>query len=214
MDKALACLWCKASDLSCLNVAKKKYFQCRHCEYIFLDPQLRLSASAEKARYELHQNDVHDQGYQAFVMPLKTAIKNQFSSNALGLDYGSGKNSALCYLLEKEQYTIKKYDPFFNQDKSVLTAETYDFISVCEVAEHFFQPATEFQKLNSYLKPGGVIFVMTSLLTDAVDFTTWSYRRDETHVGFFAEKTFSTCYLAEVKSANLVVLKVPPPPQS
>ena len=207
MDQAVVCLWCNARNLGAVIVSGKTYYQCGQCDYLFLEPQSRLTAVAEKARYGLHKNDVHDPGYQAFVTPLKNEVKNFFGTDSIGLDYGSGTDSAISFLLTNENYLVKKYDPFFNPDASVLNASTYDFILVCEVAEHMYAPAEEFQKISSFLKPKGVIFVMTSLLTPAVDFNTWYYRRDETHVGFFSAKTFALKYKTEVKSRNLIILR-------
>ncbi len=207
MDQAVICLWCDARNLSTVVVSGKTYYQCRQCDYLFLDPRFRLTAVAEKARYELHNNDVRDAGYQAFVTPMKNEVTKIFGTKSIGLDYGSGTDSAISFLLTNENYTINKYDPLFNSDTCVLSASSYDFVLVCEVAEHLYAPAAEFKKIFSLLKPGGAVFVMTSLLSPAIDFPTWSYRRDETHVGFFSAKTFALNYKTEVKSRNLIILR-------
>lgn len=207
MDQAIVCLWCNEKEISSRVVARLTYHQCQQCDYLFLDPRFRISAAAEKARYELHKNNVRDPGYQLFVTPLKNQITQNFSSDSLGLDYGAGVDSAISFLLANENYNVKKYDPFFNVDESVLSLGTYDYVILCEVAEHLFAPADVFRNISSYLKPNGVIFVMTSLLTPAIDFSTWAYRRDTTHVGFFTAKTFAQKYKAEIKSGNLVILR-------
>ncbi|MCC1498350.1 methyltransferase domain-containing protein, partial [Alcanivorax sp. 1008] len=69
--------------------------------------------------------------------------------------------------------------------------QQYDFVTCTEVVEHFHQPAREFERLTSLLTPTGVLAIMTSLLDDGVDFHTWHYRRDPTHVSFYRQTTFN-----------------------
>ena len=66
----------------------------------------------------------------------------------------------------------------------------YNFITCTETAEHFFNPNREFKTLDSILAPGGWLGVMTTFLTEDKSFENWYYRRDPTHVVFYAEKTF------------------------
>ena len=66
----------------------------------------------------------------------------------------------------------------------------YDFITCTETAEHFFNPKKEFDLINSLLNKGGWLGVMTSFLTTSEVFDSWYYRRDPTHVVFYAEETF------------------------
>ena len=172
-----------------------------------MDSVHRLDSKSEEQRYLLHENIVTDEGYQNFVAPLKRAILDRFHQNHLGLDFGSGKDSAISYALRQQNYKINQYDPFFKPDASVLKPKTYDYIIICEVAEHFYNPRAEFLKLKSYLKAGGVLFVMTSLRTGAIDFKTWSYRRDSTHVCFYTEKTLQTEFKTEVLADNLILLR-------
>lgn len=183
------CLLCEANHLEQIKIADKTYWQCLACDFLFLNPSDRLSAAEEKSRYEKHENNVLDQGYQNFVAPLYEEITKQVNKTDAGLDYGSGKDSAISYLLKQASYHVQKFDPYFYNDPSVLIENTFDYIIVCEVAEHFYDPKAEFLRLKSYLKPGGYLFVMTSLVTDKIDFANWSYRRDSTHVCFYSEKS-------------------------
>jgi SAM-dependent methyltransferase len=184
----MTCILCGSEKLVSQVIEKKTYFSCATCELIFLNPEERLSQDDEKARYELHENDVLDSGYQAFVAPLFTQITQKVSKTAVGLDYGSGKDSAISYLLNQAGYKIRKFDPYFFVDCEALQ-RTYDYVVVCEVAEHFCYPDKQFEKLKKLLNPGGFLFIMTSLKTPQIDFTQWSYRRDVTHVCFYSEKT-------------------------
>lgn len=192
----MKCLLCKSSNLISIHVPEKKqsrnYFRCELCYIIFLDPTLRISAVDEKKRYEKHENNVADLGYQAFVKPLLQAVtQNVDPKTSLGLDYGSGKDSAISHLLNQQGFKIEKYDPYFNPRAAILKPLFYDYIIACEVIEHFYHPAEEIAKMKSLLKSGGYLFIMTSLWTDNLNFETWSYRRDSTHVCFFSKKTFS-----------------------
>ena len=81
------------------------------------------------------------------------------------------------------------YDPFFQPDRAVLS-RTYDFVTCTEVVEHFYNPADRFYELDSLLRPGGWLGVMTCFQTDDARFANWHYRRDPTHVIFYREATF------------------------
>ncbi len=207
MDQKVNCLWCGSASTQQIKVEKTIYYQCLCCEIIFMDRKYHLDPLAEEARYLLHENNVLDSGYQKFVEPLKKAVMQRFGPSHLGLDYGSGKDSAISYLLTEQNYKLNKYDPFFQSESSVLKPSTYDYIIICEVAEHFYQPRAEFEKLKSYLKPTGILFVMTSLKTEAIDFQSWSYRRDSTHVCFYSQKTFLMEFATEVLASNLILLR-------
>lgn len=213
----MICVLCNSEKLKPIGITERKtrlfYFQCEDCDLIFLGPEFRLSAEAEKKRYELHENNVLDQGYQDFVSELNAAITAFVSSMAKGLDYGSGKSSAISYLLEKQGFDIESYDPFFNLDVSKLTPASFDYIVTCEVVEHFYNPRHELEKINSYLKQDGFLFILTSLRTPGIDFISWSYRRDPTHVCFYSEKTFQWisehlgCSILKLQQPNLIVLQ-------
>ncbi len=212
----MKCLICESIKLNEILIVQKKtekiYYQCEDCEFIFLSPELRLDQAKEKARYLKHENDVTDVGYQTFVKPLCSTIQSHVPSSAVGLDYGSGpaQQSAVSYLLGLEGYQMQSYDPFFHK-ANTLHNGSFDYIVVCEVAEHFFHPMAEFKKLKNLLKPNGLLFVMTALLSPLIDFQNWSYRRDETHVSFYSEKTFQVItnkydYLSSQKVAENVML--------
>lgn len=166
------------------------YFDCTACGFRFLDPAHRLSATDEQARYLHHENDPADEGYREYTVPLVAAIVASQGPESQGLDFGSGSDSAAYRMLGERGYaSIARYDRFFRPDNSVLRPATYDFIYACEVVEHFHEPRAEFKRLRSMLRPGGLLALMTSLLTPEVDFENWHYRRDPTHVGFFSARS-------------------------
>ena len=182
------CPLCQSQSQPFSETHQRIYYRCTVCYGIFLDPSFLLSEEKEKERYQLHQNDVDDEGYQNFVSPLVDAVLNTFEADDLGLDFGSGTNSVITSLLRKKGYNIETYDPFFDPNTDALE-HTYDYIVSCEVIEHFYQPSKEFARLYSLLKPGGILFCKTNLYSSSINFESWWYKNDATHVFFYSEKT-------------------------
>ena len=85
-------------------------------------------------------------------------------------------------------FNVSSYDPFFWPDKAVL-GDLYDFIICSEVFEHLFSPGKEFENLLAILKPGGRLGIMTGIYNDSMEFKTWPYRQDVTHVCFYQKET-------------------------
>ncbi len=167
---------------------KKEYLICKNCGGVQMDPKYYISKEKEKARYELHNNDIFDLQYQAFVSPITNYIANNFKAEMLGLDFGAGTGPVITELLKKKNYSIQLYDPLFWNDREVLNRK-YDYIFACEVIEHFHNPKKEFDLLFSLLKPKGQLIIMTYLYNDSIDFSNWFYKNDETHVFFYTKKT-------------------------
>lgn len=186
------CLLCQNSTRLILTDARdqREYLHCEVCDLRFLHPQFRLNAESEHARYQLHKNEVTDEGYQNFVKPLYNIVCKELSSAARGLDYGCGGGPVLSYLLAKQNYSVALYDPFFYPNEEVLN-HTYDFVLAIEVVEHFYNPAIEFARLKKLVRPGGALGLMTLLYSEATPFADWYYRKDPTHVCFYSLKTFN-----------------------
>jgi hypothetical protein len=178
------CPLCNAKSQFFSKTRGREYYQCSLCLSVFLTPSQRLSAEHEGERYCKHNNDIHSVGYQKFVGPMVDAVKLRFPPNHSGLDYGAGPGPVASYLLENLGYSITKYDPFFFPSTNVLNRK-YDFIICSEVAEHFYNPYLEFQRLKGLLNPNGALFCLTELFNDEVIFDAWHYKNDETHVFFY-----------------------------
>ena len=170
------------------KIQRGHYGRCGTCRLIVLENRDHLSESAARARYETHRNDPKDPGYRKFFEPLVDALSARLKAPARILDYGTGTASALPGMLGERGYILRTYDPLFRPDVESL-AERYDAVTCTETFEHFSQPAREFDKLQSLLRPGGVLAVMTLLLQPGQDFATWWYREDPTHVAFYEEET-------------------------
>ena len=166
----------------------RRYHRCAVCRLTFVDPAHRPGAVAERAHYGTHQNDPGDPGYRRFLGRLAEPLLERLPAGAEGLDYGSGPGPTLSLMLEERGHPMRIFDPFFAPDPSVLE-RSYDFITATEVVEHFFSPGEELDRLERMLRPGGWLAVMTEVLREERDFSTWRYARDPTHVSLFHPAT-------------------------
>lgn len=185
----MACPLCRSAEVNLYAEAHgRRYFRCSICRLTFLDPAHRLSAAAEQAHYETHENSPLDPGYRRFLSRLSIPLVERLPAGAEGLDYGSGPGPTLSRMLEEEGCRVRIFDPFFSPDASVLE-RSYDFITATEVVEHFFSPRDEFDRMERMLRPGGWLAIMTEMLPEERAFSTWRYARDPTHVCFLSPAT-------------------------
>jgi len=181
--------------------AQRTYRRCSACLVIFVPAQFWLSQNAEKAEYELHQNDIHDKRYRKFLSRLYQPLLDVLQDTQVqGLDYGCGPAPALAEMLSESGLQMEVYDPIYFATSSVLN-KRYDFICATEVVEHFRDPDAEFERLFSLLKPHGVLAIMTKLVRDQASFRNWHYIRDKTHICFYSRETFS--YIGGLYDADL-----------
>lgn len=184
MTISLNCLLCKSETKLFYQDKDKRYYKCSNCSSVMLDPNDYLSSEEEQKRYENHNNDIHDIRYQNFVEPIVKSVEENYTQKNLGLDFGAGTGPVITSLLEKEGYKVNLYDPFFHNLPENLN-EKYDYIICSEVMEHFHYPYKEFKKLSDMLNPQGSIICMTSLYDETIDFDSWYYKNDDTHVFFY-----------------------------
>jgi len=208
----MTCIVCKSDLVENFKVIDSKtYWKCNCCSAKFLDKSHYLNPALEKNRYLEHQNRVDDKDYRGFLSGLANPLKEKLSKNDKGLDFGCGHGPALVDMLRSDGFRMDLYDPFFFPDKSIFSKK-YNFITCTETAEHFFDPYKEFDVLDGLLVSGGWLGVMTCFLTDEEMFENWYYRRDPTHVVFYAEKTFEVIasqrgWNCEIKSKDVVLLR-------
>ena len=154
-----------------------------------MDSEHHLSAVDERSRYDLHRYDPDDAGYFRFVAPLLEEVRASARPGARGLDFGAGRVPLLARHLTDLGYAVAIYDALYWPNDADLDT-TYDFVTACEVVEHFYRPAFEFARLRRLLSPGAPLMIMTDVRRDEIDFDSWSYRRDPTHVAFYSARTF------------------------
>ncbi|MBN3494224.1 class I SAM-dependent methyltransferase [Vibrio neptunius] len=173
---------------------RREYLQCPRCELVFVNPEQRLDAKAEKAHYDLHENDPNDAGYRTFLSRVVTPILERIESGSTGMDFGCGPGPTLSLMLQEQGHNMSLYDLYYHPNTEVLN-RTYDFMTATEVIEHLYYPDQIWQQWLNLVKPGGWIGLMTKMVIDVEAFARWHYKNDPTHVVFFSRNTFK--YLAE-----------------
>ena len=182
------CPLCNSSATVFCEKPKHLFYKCNVCEGIFRPAFTYLTSEDEKAHYELHNNDVNDVRYQHFVSPIVNAVLHDFTPKAKGLDFGSGTGPVVSKMLRNQGFQIENYDLYFENKPELLT-QKYNYISCCEVMEHFKQPLQEFQLLHKMLLPNGKLYCKTELFKNQKPFEDWYYKDDFTHVFIYQEAT-------------------------
>jgi 2-polyprenyl-3-methyl-5-hydroxy-6-metoxy-1,4-benzoquinol methylase len=172
----------------------RDYWQCNHCQLVFVKSEQYLSLVDEKAVYDQHQNSPDNQGYRNFLnkllLPLTAILKN----DSHGLDFGCGPGATISVMLKEEGFLVSDYDIFYVNNPELLK-QVYDFITCTEVIEHLHNPYQELNLLSKLLKPKGYLGIMTKRVIDKQMFSTWHYKNDLTHVCFYSVETFE--YIAK-----------------
>lgn len=185
------CPLCK--DSNCVyyhHDNKREYRRCPNCELIHVPQKYHLSVREEKSLYDLHINNSCDQGYRTFLQRLITPLVAELKQPASGLDFGSGPGPTLSSMLDELGYPCQNYDIFYDKNDALLIPQHYDFITSTEVVEHLANPAIEFERLFSLLKPYAVLAIMTKRSDSLERFKKWHYIQDPTHIVFYNENTF------------------------
>lgn len=172
-----------------LQVNHRAYYRCSTCWLVFVSPESYLPPAAERAHYDLHENDPADERYREFLNRLCAPLLRRLSPHSQGLDFGCGPGPTLSVMLEEGGHQVALFDPFYADDPAAFEQQ-YDFITASEVVEHLHHPAAELERLWSCLKPGGVLGIMTKLVTNPTAFAAWHYIQDPTHVCFFSTETW------------------------
>ena len=166
------------------------YYHCEDCEYIFKSPECHQDFTAQKERYNLHENDENDEGYQAYFQRFLDFTLPLVGKPKTALDFGCGRSSLLSSLLEKEGMNCDYYDPIYHPD-ALNDSKKYELIVSTEVFEHLHQPREVFKHLLERLEEGGYLALQTQFHpNDAEAFKKWYYHQDPTHIVFFTAQTF------------------------
>ena len=184
----LNCPLCNSISKLLCEKPKHLFYKCTNCQGIFRPKHTFLTAEEEKEHYEKHNNDVFDERYQNFVSPIVNAVLLDFTPEAKGLDFGSGTGPVIAKMLTDKGFQVQNYDLFFANEPSLLK-EKYDYVSCCEVMEHFHHPYQEFELLKSLLLPKGKLFCKTEVYNNQTPFENWYYKDDFTHVFIYQLKT-------------------------
>ncbi len=183
--------------------AEREYYRCSCCDLIFVPRDYHLSEYEERARYDSHNNDPEDPRYRNFFKQLLTPLLAILPRNSYGLDFGSGPGPTLSLMLEECGHKVDLYDKFYAQNDAVFQ-NRYDFITATEVVEHLSSPLKDLEVLVKILHKDGILAIMTEIVLPQLDFTSWYYKNDPSHLCFYSEKTF--VYLANLLGLEIVAL--------
>lgn len=170
---------------------KRDFFKCSQCELVFVDRNQLASPQDEKSRYTEHNNSDRTPGYEKFLSRLIDPIERLLPERSVkGLDFGEGPYPMMRELFYERGYqNISGHDPYFNPNHTKLL-DTYDFVTCCEVIEHMSRPHEQIKGLVGLLKEKGLLVISTGVLSSAINFPTWHYIKDVTHINFFSQNTF------------------------
>lgn len=206
MSAALACPLCQhvtewlATDQR-PHVAPREYWHCPQCQLVHVPAQFQLPPAAEKALYDVHENDPNDAGYRQFLAQLITPLSEHLQTGAQGLDYGCGPGPALMHMCHEQGFKCAGFDIYYANKPELLT-QSYDFITSTEVFEHLRQPAEVLQLILSCLRPQGLLGIMTKPWTADTDFGRWHYANDPTHICFYHHSTLR--FIAQKYALNII----------
>ncbi|MGX5174928.1 class I SAM-dependent methyltransferase [Aliikangiella sp. IMCC44653] len=170
---------------------RRLYLQCQQCQLVYVPAQYRLTAQAEKAEYDKHQNNEQDNGYRRFLARTTTPLFAQLAAKPhdnrrpQGLDFGCGPGPAIKSMAAEAGYLVENYDLYYYNQPELLQ-KRYDFITMTEVIEHIAKPAILLKQLNGLLHHQGILAVMTKRRTDLPAFKNWHYKNDPTHICFYS----------------------------
>lgn len=170
------------------GIDSRNYYLCENCKLINVDTNDFINPVEEEKRYLSHNNGIEFEGYVDFLNRAITPALKYLNSNMVGLDYGCGYNPTLSKILAGHNIICEDYDPFFIKNK---LNKKYNFIFSTEVFEHFFYPKEEIEKLINLLVNKGMLIIMTERWKNLDHFKNWYYARDNSHVSFFNDATFS-----------------------
>jgi len=167
----------------------RNYWQCINCHLVYVDASEHLTESEEKSRYDFHENDPNDANYRAFLNRLVAPLAARLPTSSHGLDFGCGPGPTVSVMLQELGHEVACFDKYYANVPQVLEQQ-YDFITSTEVLEHLREPRGEIQRLIDMLRPAGYLGIMTKLLPPAEQFASWHYKKDPTHICFYADDTF------------------------
>ncbi len=194
------------------NANKRDYLRCGNCQLVFVDQSQLPDFTTERDEYRLHNNNCDDPGYRAHLAKLTRPLVKDLPKTARGMDFGCGPGPTISVMLGEQGYDVANYDPAFFADEALLQKQ-YDFIACTEVVEHFHNPAKDFALLANLLKPGGRLGIMTQMLSDEIDFESWYYPREISHVAFYSAETMAWIgewfgWRVEIVDADVVLFSV------
>ncbi|ABV89261.1 class I SAM-dependent methyltransferase [Shewanella pealeana] len=198
------CPLCQQPSLQAFYQDKfREYQRCGNCLLVSVPEAFLLNAVEEKAVYDQHQNNPDDLGYRKFLSRALDPVLQRVSQDAEGLDFGCGPGPTISVMAAEKGIKVDNYDLYYCNDPQKLQKQ-YDFVTITEVIEHVADAKSLLATLDSLLKPGGLLVIMTKRAGDLEAFSRWHYKGDPTHINFYATETFE--WIAKQYNWTLEVL--------
>lgn len=190
---------------------QRSYRKCLNCGLVYVTREFFIPEKEAHRRYLKHENTPDSIGYTEFLRKAVNPVLPFIERGSKALDFGCGHQPVLAGILESLGVECDYYDPLFFPEG--IKKISYDFIFSTETFEHFQNPAREISLIYSLLARGGYLSVMTKFLDSEINFSSWYYAMDPTHLTFYGTQVFS--YIAEkwsfsifyMDSESLVVFK-------
>lgn len=177
-------------------------FECQTCRVVFKNPETHPNQEEELERYQLHHNDSEDQGYIHFLKQVTNPLEKFLKPSDSAIDFGCGPNPALAQMMQENGYDFSYYDPYFFADGHLLIPEFYNVLTATEVVEHFHFPYQSWKQMVELVADNGYIAIMTQFLNPSIDYKSWWYKNDKTHLVFYREETMK--YIATIYNLEIV----------
>lgn len=178
------------------------YSYCPHCQCISKSSEHFRPIPEQKERYDLHENDPEDEGYQAYFQRFLDFVLPLVGRPQTALDFGCGRSSLLADMLRNEGVECDYYDPIYHPE-NINDNKKYQLIVSIEVFEHLHDPKAIFESLLERLEEGGYLALQTQFHPNDIEaFKRWYYHLDPTHIVFFTPQTFKE--LAEIYGSEFV----------
>jgi hypothetical protein len=167
----IKCIICNSKTFLVKNVdLKYTILKCDICKVEFVNPMPSKkdldSFYSNYSDLRASDNNVLEKNSKRIYNKIKLKYGLTKSSNLL--DFGSGKNSFLTGNLPNN---FKSYDPYtFNNDKNLLTKNTYDYITFLGVLEHLTEIKKTICHLMSLLKKNGILIITTVDINQVIPF--------------------------------------------
>ena len=184
------CLLCRSIAIS----RREDAFECADCQLVFKNPQFYYNSNQDLKRYSTHNNNEQDAGYIDFLKRIVSPLTSFLPKHFTALDFGCGPGPILSLLLSEKGGLVENYDPLFFNNTEILN-KTYDVVTSSEVVEHFKDIEKDWELLIGLVKPQGLLAIMSLFISTDIDYKSWWYKNDPTHVVFYHENTFN--YLAK-----------------
>ncbi len=128
------------------------------------------TAEELKCPYLQHNNNIEDKGFVKFIKRAVEPAMDYLKTGIECLDFGCGPTPTVSILVERNGLRCDDYDPLFFPE---LSDKLYNAIFATKCFEHFYNPEKEIEIITSHLKENGYLIIMTKLLTEDDDFSTW-----------------------------------------